>query len=45
VVERMADPKITSFRFMILDEKFETIDKSTQEAVRAREEMIVAKAT
>jgi hypothetical protein len=45
VVERMVDPKMTNFRAMSLDGQVTTIDKSTQEALRAREEMIVAEAT
>jgi hypothetical protein len=45
VVARMDDPKMTRFRAMILDEQMMTIEKLTQEALRAREEMIAAKAT
>jgi hypothetical protein len=45
VVARMVDPKMTRFRAMSLDEQVMTIEKSTQEALRAREEMIAAEAT
>jgi hypothetical protein len=41
VVARMANPKMTRFRAMSLDEQMTTIEKSAQEALRAREEMIV----
>jgi len=36
----MANPKMTSFRAMSLDEDTKTIEKLAQEALRAREEMI-----
>jgi hypothetical protein len=45
VVERMTDPKMTRFRAMSLDEQEMTIEKSTQGALRAREEMIATEAT
>jgi hypothetical protein len=45
VMARMAEPKMTRFRAMSLDGHEKTIDKSTQEAIRSNEEMIVAKAT
>jgi hypothetical protein len=45
VVARMVDPKMTRFKAMSLDEQATTIEKSTQEALRAREEMIAAEAT
>jgi hypothetical protein len=41
----MANPKMTMFRAMSLDEQVMTIEKSAQEALRAREEMIAAEAT
>jgi hypothetical protein len=41
----MVDPKMTRFRAMSLDEHAMTIEKSSQEALRAREEMIATKAT
>jgi hypothetical protein len=44
VVARMVDPKMTRFITMILDEYEKTIEKSSQEALRAREEMIAVKA-
>jgi hypothetical protein len=39
VVERISEPKMTRFRAMILDEKVMNIEKSAQEAIRAREEI------
>jgi acyl-CoA reductase-like NAD-dependent aldehyde dehydrogenase len=44
VVERMVDPKMTRFRAMSLDEHMTILEKLAQEALRAREEMIVAEA-
>jgi hypothetical protein len=44
VVARMVDPKMTKFRSMSLDEPKTTIEKSYQEALRSREEMIAAEA-
>jgi len=41
VVATMANPKMTKFRAMSLDEQMTAIEKSAQEALRAREEMIV----
>jgi hypothetical protein len=41
VVARMVDPKMTRFRAMSLDEQVTTIEKSAQEALRAREEIRV----
>jgi hypothetical protein len=41
----MVDPKMTRFRAMSLDEHAMTIEKSTQEALRAREEIRLAEAT
>jgi hypothetical protein len=37
----MADPKMTKFRAMSLDEQTTTIEQSSQESLRAREEIIV----
>jgi hypothetical protein len=45
VVERMVDPKMTRFRATSLDEQYTTIEKSTKEALRAREEIRVVEAT
>jgi arginine/lysine/ornithine decarboxylase len=36
----MVDPKMTKFRAMSLDEQAMTIEKSSQETLRAREEML-----
>jgi hypothetical protein len=44
VVERMANPKMTRFTAMSVDEHVKTIEKSAQEALRAREEMIATEA-
>jgi hypothetical protein len=44
MVTRMDNPKMTRFRAMSLDEKTTTIDKSTQEALIEREEMIATEA-
>jgi hypothetical protein len=41
VVARMADPRMTKFRAMSLDEQATIIEQSAQGALRAREEMIV----
>jgi hypothetical protein len=41
----MAEPKMTRFRAMSLDEQAMTIEKLTQEALRAREEIIVVEVT
>jgi hypothetical protein len=41
----MDDPKMTRFKSMSLDEHVMTIEKSSQEALRAREEMIATEAT
>jgi hypothetical protein len=43
VVARMADPKMTRFKAMSLDEHAKTIEQLAQEALRAREEMIAVK--
>jgi hypothetical protein len=40
----MVDPKMTRFKSMSLDEYVMIIEKSTQGALRAREEMIVVEA-
>jgi hypothetical protein len=45
VVQRMADPKMTRFKAMSMDEQVATIEKSSQEALRAREEIREAEAT
>jgi hypothetical protein len=45
VVARMVDPKMTRFRAMSLDEQVMTIEKSAQEALRAREEIRATEAT
>jgi hypothetical protein len=44
VVSRMVNPKMIKFKAMSLGEQVMTIEKSSQEALRAREEMIVAEA-
>jgi hypothetical protein len=44
VVARMANPKMTRFKAMSLDEQETILEKSSQGALRAREEMIAAKA-
>jgi hypothetical protein len=36
----MVDPRMTRFKATSLDEQAETLEQSTQEALRAREEMI-----
>jgi hypothetical protein len=41
----MADPKMTRFKAMSMDEQVETIEKLAQEALRAREEIRAEKAT
>jgi hypothetical protein len=41
VVQRMANPNMTRFKAMSMDEQVETIEKSAQEALRAREEIRV----
>jgi hypothetical protein len=45
VVARMVDPKMTRFKAMSLDEQMTIIEKSTQGALRVREEMIVVEST
>jgi hypothetical protein len=35
----MANPNMTRFKSMSMDEEVETIEQSTQEALRAREEI------
>jgi hypothetical protein len=45
VVARMVDPKMTRSGAMSLDEKTTTIEQLAQEALRAREEIRVEKAT
>jgi hypothetical protein len=40
-VARMADPKMTRFRAMILDEQTTILEQSAQGALRTREEMTV----
>jgi hypothetical protein len=42
VVASMADPKMTKFKAIILDEQMMILEQSSQEALRAREEMIAA---
>jgi hypothetical protein len=42
VVARMVDPKMTKFKAMSLYEQVMTIEKFSLEALRDREEMIVA---
>jgi hypothetical protein len=44
VVARMANPKNTRFRAMILDEQVTTIEKLAQKALRARGEIRVEEA-
>jgi hypothetical protein len=41
----MVDPNMTKFRAMSLDEQATTIEKSGQEALRAREEMLASEAS
>ena len=41
----MADPKMTRFKSMSMDEKEATIKQSTQEALRSKEEIRAAKET
>jgi hypothetical protein len=45
VVQRTIDPKMTRLKAMSMDEQVKTIEKSTQEALRAREEIRVVEAT
>jgi hypothetical protein len=45
VVQRMANPNMTRFKAMSMDEQVETIEKSAQEALRAREEIRVVETT
>jgi hypothetical protein len=45
VVQRMANPNMTRFKAMSMDEQVETIEQSAQEALRAREEIRVAETT
>jgi hypothetical protein len=45
VVQRIADPKMTRFKSMSMDEQEAKIEKSTQEALRAREEIRATEAT
>ena len=45
VVTRMINPKMTRFRAMSLDEQTTTIEKSAEEALRAREEIKATEAT
>jgi hypothetical protein len=41
----MANPNMTRFKAMSMDEKVETIEKSSQEALRVQEEIIVEETT
>jgi len=41
----MAKPNMTKFKAMSMDEQVEKIEQSTQEALRAREEIRATKAT
>jgi hypothetical protein len=41
----MANPNMTRFKAMIMDEKVETIEKSSQEALKVQEEIIVEETT
>jgi hypothetical protein len=45
VVQRMANPNMTRFKAMSMDEQVEMIEKSAQEALRAREEIRVVETT
>jgi hypothetical protein len=45
VVQRMVDPKINRFKAMSMDEQEKTIEQSTQEALRVREEIRAAEVT
>jgi hypothetical protein len=45
VVQRMANPNMTKFKAMSVDEQVETIEQSAQEALRAREEIRATEAT
>jgi hypothetical protein len=45
VVARMVDPRMTRFKAMSLDEQVETLEQSTKESLRAREEMVAAETT
>jgi hypothetical protein len=38
VIHRRANPNMTKFKEMTMDEQVETIEKTTQEALRVREE-------
>jgi hypothetical protein len=41
----MANPNMTRFKAMSMDEKVDTIEKSSQEALRVQEEIIVEETT
>jgi hypothetical protein len=45
VVQRMANPNMTRFKAIIVDEYVEKIEQFSQEALRSREEIRVAEAT
>jgi hypothetical protein len=45
VVQRMANPNMTRFKAMSMDEQVETIEQSAQEALRAREEIRATETT
>jgi hypothetical protein len=45
VVERMADPRMTKFKSIILDEHATIIEQSAQGALRDREEMVATETT
>jgi hypothetical protein len=45
VLHRRANPSMTKFKAMTMDEQVETIEHTTQEAIRVREENIAAEAT
>jgi hypothetical protein len=45
VVQRMANPNITKFKAMSMDEQVETTKKLNQEALRAREEIKAVETT
>jgi hypothetical protein len=44
-VQRMANPNLTRFKAMSMDEKVETIEKLAQEALRVQEEIIATETT
>jgi hypothetical protein len=45
VVQRMANPNMTRFKAMSMDEQVETIEESSQEALKAREDIRATKTT